>query len=118
MSLDAFADRLARVRHRFVSTLESRIEDAYAAIPKLIAAEPVSVTTAASTYRSMHGIVGVGPTVGFPGTGRAAREVEEVLRPAQHANRALTADEILLFKKRLYALSEIAKRELQAFYSR
>jgi Hpt domain len=116
MPVDAFADRLARVRHRFVSSLESKIEDAFAAIPKLTAAQPQSAATAAEKYRSMHSIVGVGPTVGFPGTGLAAREVEEVLRSPQTNGRGLTADELQLFKKRLHSLRETATRELQLFY--
>jgi chemotaxis protein histidine kinase CheA len=118
MPADAFADRLAKVRHRFVSTLESKIEDAYAALPKLPAMQSDSAAAAAQTYRCVHGIVGVGPTVGFPSTARAAREVEEVLRSPQHNNRGLTVDEILLFKKRLHALREVATRELQSFYAR
>ena len=35
MNDDAFADRLARVRRRFVSTLEGRIDDIAAGLPKL-----------------------------------------------------------------------------------
>jgi len=35
MAVDQFAERLARVRQRFVSALESKIEDTFAAIPDL-----------------------------------------------------------------------------------
>jgi chemotaxis protein histidine kinase CheA len=118
MPVDAFADRLAKVRHRFVSTLESKIEDAYARLPKLSAVQPDSAAAAGQTYRCVHGIVGIGPTVGFASTARAARDVEDVLRSPQHNNRGLTADEMLLFKKRLHVLREIAARELQSFYAR
>jgi len=114
---DAFADRLARVRHRFVSTLESKIEDAYASIASLGDAVPTAASAVGETYRSIHGVVGIGPTVGFPSTGRAAREVEDVLRVPYQNHRGLTGDEILLFKKRLHALREAASRELQSFYS-
>ena len=35
MGVDPFAERLARVRQRFVSALEGKIEDSYSAIPHL-----------------------------------------------------------------------------------
>lgn len=117
MTVDAFTDRLARVRHRFVSTLDSKIEDAYATIAKLPANGPTAAESVAETYRIIHGIVGIGPTVGFPATGRAAKDVENVLRSAYQGRRGLTDDEISQFKKRLYALREAGSRELQAFYA-
>jgi chemotaxis protein histidine kinase CheA len=117
MTLDPFTDRLARVRQRFVSTLQGKIEDAYAEIPTLSSVAPAAAPAVAEAYRCMHGIVGIGPTVGFPAIGRAARDVEDVLRVAQHDKRGLTADEILAFKKRLDALRETATRELQFFHS-
>jgi chemotaxis protein histidine kinase CheA len=116
MSADVFADRLARVRQRFVSTLDSKIEDAYAAISKLSDVAPMATTSIVEVYRSIHGVVGIGPTVGFPSTGRAAREVEDVLRGPYQNRRGLTADEILLFEKRLCAFREAAARELQSFH--
>jgi chemotaxis protein histidine kinase CheA len=114
MTVDAFADRLARVRHRFVSTLEGKIDEAYAAVPKLSDIAPEAAATVAEGYRRIHGIVGIGSTVGFPATGRAARDVEDVLRGAYHDRRGLTADEILNFKKSIHALREAAARELQS----
>lgn len=117
MTHDPFADRLARVRHRFVETLESKIEDAFAAIPTLLRGNAESPAATAAIYRAVHGIVGVGPTVGFPETGRAAREVEDALRPAQQEVRGLTGDERLAFEERLNQLRATAHRELQNFYS-
>jgi chemotaxis protein histidine kinase CheA len=118
MSVDAFADRLGRVRHRFVTTLESKIDDAYAAIAKTADATPAASAAVGETYRTLHGIVGIGPTVGFPATGRAAREAEDVLRAPYQQQRGLRADEVLQFKKHLHALREAANRELQFFYTR
>ena len=40
MPADPFTERLARVRQRFVSTLESKIEDTYADLPKLVGDGP------------------------------------------------------------------------------
>jgi hypothetical protein len=117
MTVDPFADRLARVRHRFVSTLEGKIENAYEAISQLSAVTPQASATVSEAYRCMHGIVGVGPTVGFPSTGRAAREVENVLRSPHRDGRGLTSEEVSLFMKHLHALRAAATRELQFFQS-
>jgi len=119
MTVDAFADRLARVRQRFVSTLECKIDDTYKAIPALSdTANPGAAATAVDqTYRCMHGLVGIGPTVGFPATGRAAHDVEDVLRSPQHERRGLTAAEFMAFETSLGVLREAAARELKLLQS-
>ncbi len=118
MSVNSFAERLARVRQRFVSTLDSKINDAYAALGSLAnTGATTAVELVERTYREIHGIVGIGPTVGFPATSRAARGAEDVLRVPYQDGRGLTPDEILLLKKRLHALREAATRELELFYS-
>ena len=118
MSVNSFAERLARVRQRFVSTLDSKINDAYAALGSLAnTGATTAVKSVERTYREIHGIVGIGPTVGFPATSRAARGAEDVLRVPYQDGRGLTPDEILLLKKRLHALREAATRELELFYS-
>ena len=117
MNADPFAERLAKVQHRFVSTLAGKIEDAHGAASNLSAASAAGPASVAETYRSMHGIVGIGPTVGFPSTGRAAREVEDVLRSPHRDGRALTCEEVSLFMTRLQALREVATRELELFHA-
>lgn len=117
MTVDPFAERLARVRQRFVSALESKIEDTCAAIPNLSGEAAAVVEAVGEAYRRMHGIVGIGPTVGFARTGRAARAVENILMQPQQAERGLTNEEIVSFKKALHALRETAASELQSFYS-
>ena len=117
MAVDPFTERLGRVRERFVAALESKIEDTYAAIPKLSGDAPKVVETVEETYRRIHSIVGIGPTVGFAGTGRAARSVENILLRPHQGERGLTGEEIDSFKKALHALREAATRELQSFYS-
>jgi chemotaxis protein histidine kinase CheA len=117
MAVDAFAERLARVRQRFVSTLESKIEDTYKDIPDLSEAASAGAETVEEAYRRIHSLVGVGPTVGFARTGRAARSVENILLPPHQAKRGLTNPEIDSFKKALHALRETAANELQTFYS-
>ena len=116
MSLDIFADRLARVRRRFVSTLQGRIDDTAASLGKLAAKAPAAGMAVGEAYRCVHGIVGVGPTVGFPATGRAAHDVEDLLRPAQNEHRGLSDGEMALLRQRLDALRGAAAREMQDFY--
>ncbi len=64
----------------------------------------------------MHSMVGVGSTVGFPATGNAARDVENVLRAAQQERRGLTDDEMALLTKTLQVLRAVADRELRSFH--
>jgi chemotaxis protein histidine kinase CheA len=115
MTVDAFADRLALVRQRFVSTLNAKIDAAYASIPELGGLAPTAASAVGEAYRCMHGLVGVGSTVGFPATGRAAHDVENTLRPAQNDRRGLSEDEISVLKGRLLDLRAAAEREIQCF---
>jgi hypothetical protein len=117
MAVDPFAERLARVRQRFVSALESKIKDTFAAIPDLSGDAAAAVEAVEESYRRIHGIVGIGPTVGFVRTGRVARDVENILMRPHQAERGLTEEEIASFKKALHALRETATSELQLFYS-
>jgi HPt (histidine-containing phosphotransfer) domain-containing protein len=117
MPIDTFAERLARVRQRFVSTLESKIEDTYADLPKLCGDGRDVGDALGETYRRIHGIVGIGPSVGFTATGKAAKALESVLREPYHATRGLAATEVDAFRKTLHALREAAQQELQATYS-
>ncbi len=116
MAADPFMDRLARVRDRFATTLTGKIDETRAAIPQLSYAFPSAAAAVADAYRCVHGMVGVGPTVGFPATGNAARDVENVLRTAQQERRGLTDHEIALLTKKLQLLRAVADRELRPFY--
>jgi hypothetical protein len=117
MTVDPFAERLARVRQRFASALESKIHDTYTAIPNLSGDTAAVVEAVGETYRRMHGLVGIGPAVGFARTGNAARSVELILMLPHQTERGLTPDEIDSFKKKLHTLRETAASELQSFYS-
>jgi chemotaxis protein histidine kinase CheA len=114
MTDDIFADRVAKVRQRFVSSLGEKIETTYAALPGLSGTEPPAAAAVAEAYRCIHGIVGIGRTVGFPDIGTAAHQVEDVLRPPYHAGRGLTSEEISLLETSLQTLREVATRELQS----
>jgi len=111
---DIFAERVAKVRQRFVSSLGEKIDTTYAALPGLGGTEPPAAAAVAEAYRCIHGIVGIGRTVGFPEIGTAAHSVEDVLQPPYHAGRGLTDDEISLLKTSLQTLRDVASRELQS----
>jgi len=117
MIADPYTDRFARVRDRFAKSLAGKIDQTCASVPTLSGLTPAAAAAVAEVYRCVHGIVGVGPTVGFLASGNAAHAVEDVLRPAQQQCRGLTADEILLLTKTLDVLREAAARELQSFRS-
>ena len=117
MTADPFLDRIARVRERFATSLAGKIDETCAAIPRLRDIAPSAAAAAEAAYRCMHGIVGVGPTVGFPCSGNAAHEVEAILKPPKQERRGLTADEIARLTCALQALREVAARELESFHS-
>lgn len=117
MTADPFMDRLVRVRARFATALAGKIDETVAALPRLSDATPAAAVAVAEAYRRVHGIVGVGPTVGFPASGRAAHDVEDVLRSPQLQRRGLTAEETVQLARTLQVLREVAARELQSFHS-
>lgn len=117
MIVDPYMDRLARVRIRFATTLAGKIDKTCAAIPRLSNSASSAAAAVAEAYRCVHGIVGVGPTVGFPASGTVAHDVEDILRGPQQERRGLTADETAQVTKTLQQLREVAARELQSFQS-
>jgi hypothetical protein len=113
MSVDPFTERLARVRNRYVSTIESKINDTYAELPKLVGDGPDVTMTLEETYRRIHGIVGIGLAVGFAATGKAAKTVENVLFEPHRDARGLGAHEVDALKQALDVLRETVQRDLQ-----
>jgi hypothetical protein len=109
---DRFKERLAVVRKRFAMSLEGKITDTCAALPKLAGTGADADDVVAESYRRIHGICGVGPAVGFVATGRAARDVEDVLITPFRAKRGLTPHELGHLEVRLAALLAAARQEL------
>jgi HPt (histidine-containing phosphotransfer) domain-containing protein len=109
---DPFLERLAKVRERFASTLAGKIDDSLAAVPKLSRAE-AAIALVADIYQQIHRICGVAPTVGFTATGKAARQVEEILIGAFRAKRALSAEEAGNLQEALARLKAEAHDELR-----
>jgi chemotaxis protein histidine kinase CheA len=115
---DPFEARLAKVRHRFASSLETKIKDTVTALPNLTASAPGAAVTVDEVYRRIHTICGVGPTVGFPATGKAAREAEVILLVPMRDKRGLNPDESAILRKAVDGLWKAAHAELQAMYQR
>jgi hypothetical protein len=116
VSATAFAERLARVRQRFIAGLESKINDSYEALPALVGESAAVNDAVGETYRRIHGIAGIGPSVGFADTGRAARNAEVVLLIPFRERRGLNEKELDAFRKALHGLRDAAHRELQATF--
>jgi hypothetical protein len=113
-----FETRLAIVRHRFATTLESKIEDAFVSAEQMLCGDEGGIKKISQSYRCLHGISGIGPTVGFAATAEAARAAEGALMDAYHDSRGLTEAEALNLKKSLQRLRLAASSELRLLYQR
>jgi hypothetical protein len=118
MYADQFETRLARVRHRFATTLESKIEDAVISANRMSRSDDGVVKNISDSYRCLHGICGIGPTVGFSATGGESHPPEVTLMQAYRESRGLTDKEVLNLKKALERLRLAAASELRLMYQR
>jgi hypothetical protein len=118
MHADQFETRLARVRHRFAATLESKITEVVVSADHMSRSSDGVIKHVSESYRHLHGICGIGPTVGFTATGEAARAAEVALMQAYRESRGLTQTEVLSLKKALERLRVAAASELRLMYQR
>jgi hypothetical protein len=118
MHADQFKIRLAKVRHRFAITLEGKIKDAVVSADHMTDGRGEVTKHISNSYHNLHGICGVGPSVGFAATGAAARTAEVALMQAHHEKRGLTEREVLSLKKALENLRVAAASELRMMYQR
>jgi HPt (histidine-containing phosphotransfer) domain-containing protein len=118
MHTDQFEIRLARVRRRFATTLESKIKDAVVSASRMSRSDGGVIKHVSESYRHMHSICGIGPTVGFSATGEAARAAEGALMQAYRESRGLTEREVICLKKALENLRVAAASELRLMYQR
>src|SRR5664279_3565421 len=113
MHVDQFEMRVARVRHRFAAALEDKIRNTMVAADHISRGDDDAIKCISESYRSLHGICGVGATVGFAATGEAAHAAETTLIQAYHEKRSLTERELLGLKRALEALRTAAATELR-----
>jgi hypothetical protein len=88
---DLFVDRIAAVRRRFAAQIDSRIDGIEAGTLQV---GDDDLDSLARAHRHAHHLCGVGATLGFVGTGKVARSIEQILLAAVKAGRPLTDDEV------------------------
>ncbi len=113
MTVHLFSQRLGKVRARFVANVERKIETLDNALPQLCGEGDGIVERLAAAHRSVHALCGVGPTIGFVATGRAARTVERILRQSLKAKRGLTDLELANVRAGLAELRAAAQADVQ-----
>jgi HPt (histidine-containing phosphotransfer) domain-containing protein len=118
MYTDLFEIRVARVRHRFAATLQSKIDTAMVSADRMSRGDGSVIKYVSDSYRHLHSIYGLGATVGFAATGEAAHAAEVALIQAYHEKRPLTEDEAGRLKKALARLRDVAASELRLMYQR
>jgi hypothetical protein len=114
MAADEFAERLQLVRKRFAAKLPGRLDDIDASLPQLTGNDSDIGKSVYSTHRKVHDLCGIGPTLGFHATGRAARTCERVLLQPSRDQRGLTEQELAQLRAGLAALRATAMDEIQS----
>jgi hypothetical protein len=113
MEGDQFAERLAGVRKRFAAKLVGRIAEIDTALPKLTGDGGQVAAAVYDAHRKVHDLCGIGPTLGFDATGKAARAVERILLQPSRDERGLTEQEMASLKEGLLALRAAADSDMQ-----
>jgi chemotaxis protein histidine kinase CheA len=108
---DLFADRMAALRERFAAQLGSRIDGIETAMLQL---EDDDLDDLARAHRDAHHLCGVGATLGFVGTGKVARTIEQILLAAVKSGRTLNDDEVPVLRAGIALLRSTANAEMQA----
>lgn len=114
MEVDEFTEQLARIRQRFATSLNGKVDDSFACLPKLSDNDAAAIETIVVVHRRLHEMCGIAPSVGFPATGKAARAAEAVLREPAKLKRSLTPEEVAAFTAGLDALRVAAQSDLQS----
>jgi chemotaxis protein histidine kinase CheA len=118
MLADLYEVRIARVRHRFATTLENKIETTMVSADRISRNQGSAIQHVSDSYRHLHRIYGLGATVGFAATGEAAHAAETALMQAYHEKRGLTESEVQCLKRALGRLQSVAASELRLMYQR
>jgi hypothetical protein len=117
MAADEFAQRLELVRKRFADKLPGRLDDIDASLSRLTGTGTAVGPDVYSTHRQVHDLCGIGPTLGFNSTGKAARFCERILLQPSRDQRGLTEQELAQLKEGLAALRVTAMDEIQSTHA-
>jgi hypothetical protein len=113
MSEAEFADRVSKIRARFISKLDDKINATAAALPQLCGDDAEAVNAVDIVYRRFHEICGIGPTIGFEATGRVAKTLDGILIGPFRDHRGLRSDELGKLKEGLASLRVAARNDTQ-----
>lgn len=114
MDESEFAERIAKIRARFISKLADKIQETDAALPHLAGDGGNAAEAVAATYRRFHDMIGIGSTIGFEATGQAARAIDAILAEPYRQHRSLSDDELAKLAEGLKALRIVARTEMQS----
>jgi hypothetical protein len=109
-----FAERMAKVRSRFVAKLSGKIAEVTDALPRMTGVGSDAVGAVTLAYREVHDICGIAPTIGFAATGQLARQCDAVLVTPFRDQRSLSANELALLTEKIEALRIGALTEMQS----
>src|ERR1044071_1118037 len=113
MAEDDFAERLNGVRKRFAAKLSGRIDEIDAALPAMICDGSRVAAAVYAAHRQVHDLCGIGPTLGFEATGKAARVCERILLQPSRGERGVNEQEMAHLKEGLVALRAAARNDMQ-----
>jgi hypothetical protein len=114
MAVDEFAERLDGVRKRFAARLPARLDEIDASLPQLAGEGAGIGGLIYAAHRKVHDLCGIGPTLGFYSTGKAARVCERILLRPSREQRGLTERELALLKEGLVSLRSVAEDEMKS----
>ena len=114
MNESEFAERIAKIRVRFVSKLADKIRQTDAALHQLSGDGSEAADAVATAYRQFHDVCGIGATIGFEATGRSARALDAILVGPFRDHRGLSEAELVKLKEGLETLRIAARTEMQS----
>ena len=113
MAEEDFAERLNGVRKRFAAKLAGRIAEIDAALSAMVGEGSEVNAAVYAAHRKVHDLCGIGPTLGFEATGKAARVCEKILLQPSRGQRGLNEQEMAHLKEGLVALRAAAQTDMQ-----
>ncbi|MDB5600158.1 MAG: hypothetical protein JWN71_2202 [Xanthobacteraceae bacterium] len=114
MSESEFAERIAKVRARFVAKFADKLQETDAALPHLAGDGADAANAVEATYRRFHDMCGIGPTIGFDATGQAAKVLDAILIVPFRGRRGLSSDELARFLEGLESLRAVGRTEMKS----
>lgn len=106
-----YAARIAEIRTRFSKRLDTEITATGAALEELTGSSEDVACAVAVVYRRFHSVCGIGGTLGFGETGKAARRLDAILVGPYRDHRGLNRDEIDRLREGLESIRITSRTE-------